>query len=192
VKRTYQPSKVRRNKEHGFRKRMSTKQGQRVLKRRRAKGRKRLTVRAPTKSSLSTGALAFPKSARLLSRAEFLRIKEQGKGFVDGPLAASYLARPATTTRGPPGLPAVARVGLVVSAKVGESVVRNLVKRRLREAVRHELSSLPAVDLVLVARSSSIRATVPDLRRWLARAGKRIAAALPPIASDPGAAGVSR
>ena len=74
------------------------------------------------------------------------------------------------------GEPGPARVGVVAGKRVGGAVVRNRVKRRLREALRRELPRIPAGwDLVCGAKPPSAKAPyaalTAELRALLSRAG---------------------
>ena len=58
------------------------------------------------------------------------------------------------------------RVGLTVSTKLGHAVVRNRVRRRLREIVRHNASCLPSgYDIVIVARTAAVEAEFAALEK---------------------------
>jgi ribonuclease P protein component len=103
---------------------------------------------------VATRPHAFGKSLRLLSRREFLVVQDTGlKVPADCVLA---LVKPSAQ----PG--ADTRVGLTVSTKVGNAVVRNRVRRRLRQLFRTRRSELPkGLDMVLIARNSAATAEWP-------------------------------
>jgi ribonuclease P protein component len=74
------------------------------------------------------------------------------------------------------GSPAL-RVGYTVSKKVGNAVVRNRMKRRLRALVRELLpvSGVPGADHVLIGRQSGIERSYASLREDLVKALRKVA-----------------
>ncbi len=105
---------------------------------------------------------------RLKCRAEFLRVAGKGRRASVHGLVLQALKR---RDDGP------SRIGFTVTKKVGNAVVRNRTKRRLREAARLIAREIPlgGVDLVLVGRAATrprpFTLLLADLRRALNKAG---------------------
>lgn len=98
----------------------------------------------------------FPKSVRLRKRREFLGVQSRGEKISVDCLLALVLRN---------GLPQ-SRLGLTVSSKVGNAVVRNRLRRQLRELYRKRRGSLPkGLDVVLIAKASAANAPAEVLRR---------------------------
>ncbi|MGC8792692.1 MAG: ribonuclease P protein component [Bryobacteraceae bacterium] len=98
---------------------------------------------------------AFPKSARLRRRKDFRRVLDQGFR-VAGPYFVAFCC-----WRQDEGRP---RVGFSAPRSLGKAVVRNRIKRRLREAVRLNLEKLaPGWDVVITARPGAADAPFEQL-----------------------------
>ncbi len=92
--------------------------------------------------------LTLGRRSRIKQGRDFARVRQAGDRAVKGCLIANWLQLPGE---------ARSRLGVVVSKKVGGSVVRSRAKRLLRETFRrhqHELTQ--PLDLVLVARASIV------------------------------------
>ena len=103
--------------------------------------------------------LTFPKSRRLTRPSEFDQVRKQGRVERGKFLVLGYLQHPDSGFR----------AGFVTSRAIGNAVVRNRVRRRLREIVRkhqHQIGS--GMWAVTVARASAAAATSQELEaEWL-------------------------
>ena len=96
---------------------------------------------------------------RLRTRDDFARVREQAERGWPHRLLVLYVA--------PNDLDYI-RVGITVSGRVGKAVVRNKVRRRLREAIRARLHKVkPGHDVLVIARPPSAQATWPELNQAL-------------------------
>ena len=102
----------------------------------------------------------FPRAARLSRAAEFKLVKQAGRSWTGRHLVLGVLAQEDETR---------ARVGIVTTRKVGMAVVRNRIRRRIREVFRlHQFDLISGVWLVTVARPSAAKASFQELERdWL-------------------------
>ncbi len=96
---------------------------------------------------------------------EFRRLYQKGKNAVT-PCLAVYCRK----NRGD-----VSRIGFTVGVKIGGAVVRNKVRRRLREAYRiHEAQILSGYDIVVVARVRAAHVRYRDIERNLLSALEKL------------------
>lgn len=118
----------------------------------------------------------FRKSERLLKRADYVRVQTRGKKHGSRLLTIVTL----------PSAVGYRRIGITVSRKVGNSPVRNALKRRIREVYRLHKAHWPdGIDFVVIARPSASGASYDEIRRAMLKWASSFAPPAPPAAGFP-------
>ncbi|MBM65946.1 MAG: ribonuclease P protein component [Myxococcales bacterium] len=109
----------------------------------------------------------FPKARRLRFRRQFLRVQRRGRRL-DGNKLFLFVARDRAKGQ---------RFGFTVSKKVGKAVIRNRVRRRLREVVRTHRAVFPTgFHYVIIARPGAADAEFGALENDLLQLAKKVRA----------------
>jgi ribonuclease P protein component len=112
----------------------------------------------------------FARVQRLNRAYEFNLVKTSGKSWTGRYLVLATLANPG-----------VLRIGIITTRRIGSAVVRNRVRRKIREIFRLNQHCLQSgYWLVTIARHSSARATFPELEKDWLRLAERASIMSPP------------
>jgi len=108
----------------------------------------------------------FPRAARLLSPADFTAARQSRRRLTTADFVVEYWPAPGTS----------ARLGMAVSRRVSKrAVVRNRIRRQVRESFRTHRERLPGFDILLIARTRAATQDNSALRADLASIWKRLA-----------------
>ncbi|OAB40508.1 ribonuclease P protein component [Paenibacillus macquariensis subsp. defensor] len=97
------------------------------------------------------------KSLRLRNRADFSRVYRHGRSFANHQFVVYWFRKKEVEQF---------RVGISVSKKVGNAVVRNRMRRMVKEIVRHhDVELIEHIDLVFIVRKGAITMPYKDMER---------------------------
>jgi ribonuclease P protein component len=107
------------------------------------------------------GSRAYPKAVRLRRRREFLTLQGRGRRRHTPSFVVVHVPAEGSTSR----------LGVTVSSRVGNAVVRNRIKRLVREIFRGRRPDLPAaLDIVVIAKPHAAHITHAQAASELERA----------------------
>lgn len=119
--------------------------------------------------------MSFPRSHRLLAKAEFDHVFD--KALKINQKHVLILFKPNHKQH--------ARLGVIVSKRVAhDAVVRNRIKRVVRESFRHYQSKLDDLDIIVIARQQCDTLTKDDLRKGLDHLWERLLLQYPTASSS--------
>jgi|SRR5579883_542772 len=117
--------------------------------------------------SSSSPSFTHPRAARLLRPGDFAALRRSGKRISSRHFQCEYRPNEAQT----------ARLGMAVSRRVSKlAVVRNRIRRQIRESFRLRRAGLPACDLLIIARTSTAELGNAVLREELEHLWRKLIA----------------
>lgn len=112
-------------------------------------------------------ALRYPRTARLLKPGDFAALRKNAKRIHGAAFQIDYRLTDAPT----------ARLGMAVSRRISKlAVVRNRIRRTVRESFRLNYARLPSCDILVVARTAASAHTRQTLREEIEGIWRKLAA----------------